>query len=249
MLQRGDAGGVFQFEGQGMRDVLRQMRPDRFEDLIAVGGALSARADGEHPRLLPTQAWRGAGQPPHPELARHPGRDLRHHGVPGTGHADRPEDGRLQPGRRRPAAPRDGQEDPRRDGGAARRSSSPAPRLAASMPRRRLSRCSSSWPSSPTTASTSRTPRPTPGRLPDGVDEGEPSGRVHGRLHVPGPRQHRPARGAQAGGGAHGARRCCRPTSTGPGRILPSSAGGRRARDPLRACGSEEGRLRRHAGA
>jgi DNA polymerase-3 subunit alpha len=37
MLARGDAGGVFQFEGQGMRDVLRQMRPDRFEDLIAAG--------------------------------------------------------------------------------------------------------------------------------------------------------------------------------------------------------------------
>jgi DNA polymerase-3 subunit alpha len=35
MLQRADAAGVFQFEGQGMRDVLRQMRPDRFEDLIA----------------------------------------------------------------------------------------------------------------------------------------------------------------------------------------------------------------------
>ena len=35
MLPRGDAGGVFQFEGQGMRDALRQMRPDRFEDLIA----------------------------------------------------------------------------------------------------------------------------------------------------------------------------------------------------------------------
>ena len=27
MLQRGDAGGVFQLEGQGMRDMLRQMRP------------------------------------------------------------------------------------------------------------------------------------------------------------------------------------------------------------------------------
>ena len=37
MLSRGDGGGVFQFESQGMRDVLRQMRPDRFEDLIAVG--------------------------------------------------------------------------------------------------------------------------------------------------------------------------------------------------------------------
>ena len=35
MLARGDAGGVFQMEGQGMRDTLRQMRPDRFEDLIA----------------------------------------------------------------------------------------------------------------------------------------------------------------------------------------------------------------------
>src|SRR6202012_3984865 len=35
MLQKGDAGGVFQMEGQGMRDTLRQMKPDRFEDLIA----------------------------------------------------------------------------------------------------------------------------------------------------------------------------------------------------------------------
>ncbi|MBB3899857.1 DNA polymerase III subunit alpha [Roseococcus suduntuyensis] len=35
MLARGDAAGVFQFEGQGMRDCLRSMRPDRFEDLIA----------------------------------------------------------------------------------------------------------------------------------------------------------------------------------------------------------------------
>ncbi len=35
MLAHGDAGGVFQFESQGMRDVLRMMRPDRFEDLIA----------------------------------------------------------------------------------------------------------------------------------------------------------------------------------------------------------------------
>ena len=35
MLSRAEAGGVFQFETQGFRDVLRQMRPDRFEDLIA----------------------------------------------------------------------------------------------------------------------------------------------------------------------------------------------------------------------
>jgi DNA polymerase-3 subunit alpha len=35
MLAKGDAAGVFQFESAGMRDVLRSMRPDRFEDLIA----------------------------------------------------------------------------------------------------------------------------------------------------------------------------------------------------------------------
>ena len=37
MLARGDTTGVFQFEGAGMRDVLRQMRPTRLEDLIAAG--------------------------------------------------------------------------------------------------------------------------------------------------------------------------------------------------------------------
>ena len=61
MLQRGDAGGVFQLEGQGMRDVLRQMRPDRFEDLIAAVRAVSAGADGQHSRLLPAQARREMG--------------------------------------------------------------------------------------------------------------------------------------------------------------------------------------------
>lgn len=35
MLARGDAAGVFQFEGQGMRDCLRQMRASQFEDLVA----------------------------------------------------------------------------------------------------------------------------------------------------------------------------------------------------------------------
>ncbi len=36
MLARGDVSGVFQLEGSGMRDVLRKLRPDRFEDIIAV---------------------------------------------------------------------------------------------------------------------------------------------------------------------------------------------------------------------
>jgi DNA polymerase-3 subunit alpha len=36
LLARGDGSGVFQLEGSGMRDVLRKLKPDRFEDIIAV---------------------------------------------------------------------------------------------------------------------------------------------------------------------------------------------------------------------
>ena len=36
LLGRGDTVGVFQLEGAGMRDMLRKLNPDRFEDIIAV---------------------------------------------------------------------------------------------------------------------------------------------------------------------------------------------------------------------
>jgi DNA polymerase III subunit alpha len=36
MLSRGDTSGVFQLESTGMRDVLRKLKPDVFEDIIAV---------------------------------------------------------------------------------------------------------------------------------------------------------------------------------------------------------------------
>jgi DNA polymerase III subunit alpha len=36
LLARGDTAGVFQLESSGMRDVLRKMKPNRLEDLIAV---------------------------------------------------------------------------------------------------------------------------------------------------------------------------------------------------------------------
>ena len=67
MLARGDAGGVFQFESPGMRDVLRQMRPDRFGDLIA-GVALYRPGPmaniPDYCRRKHGEAW----QAPHPEL-------------------------------------------------------------------------------------------------------------------------------------------------------------------------------------
>src|SRR5690242_10858354 len=67
MLQRGDAGGVFQFEGQGMRDVLRQMRPDRFVDLIAANALYRPGPMANIPdycRRKHGEAW----EAPHPEI-------------------------------------------------------------------------------------------------------------------------------------------------------------------------------------
>jgi DNA polymerase-3 subunit alpha len=36
LITRGDTVGVFQLEGQGMRDMLKKLRPNRFEDVIAL---------------------------------------------------------------------------------------------------------------------------------------------------------------------------------------------------------------------
>jgi DNA polymerase-3 subunit alpha len=37
MLSRGDSIGVFQFESEGMREALKKVRPDEFNDLVALG--------------------------------------------------------------------------------------------------------------------------------------------------------------------------------------------------------------------
>ncbi|WP_428375083.1 DNA polymerase III subunit alpha [Lichenicoccus sp.] len=67
MLSKGDTGGVFQFEGAGMRDVLRQMRPTRLEDLIAAVALYRPGPMANIPdycRRKHGEAW----EPPHEEL-------------------------------------------------------------------------------------------------------------------------------------------------------------------------------------
>ena len=46
LLQRGDAKGVFQFESDGIRELLKRMRPDNIRDLIACNAALSSGPPG-----------------------------------------------------------------------------------------------------------------------------------------------------------------------------------------------------------
>ena len=49
LLQRGDAKGVFQFESDGIRELLKRMKPDNIRDIIAMHGAVPARpARGRH---------------------------------------------------------------------------------------------------------------------------------------------------------------------------------------------------------
>ena len=64
LLQRGEAKGIFQLDGAGIRDLLVKMKPDRFADLIAIlalyrpgplnGGMVDEYVNVKHRRKEPT---------------------------------------------------------------------------------------------------------------------------------------------------------------------------------------------------
>lgn len=64
LLQRGDAKGVFQFESEGIRELLKRMKPDNIRDIIACtalyrpgpleGGMVDEYIDCKHGRKKPT---------------------------------------------------------------------------------------------------------------------------------------------------------------------------------------------------
>ena len=66
LLQRGEAKGIFQLDGAGIRDLLVKMKPDRFADLIAIlalyrpgplnGGMVDEYVDVKRQRKMPTYA-------------------------------------------------------------------------------------------------------------------------------------------------------------------------------------------------
>ncbi len=67
MLAKGDAGGVFQMEGQGVRDMLRQMRPDRFEDLVAAVALYRPGPMASIPEYC-RRKHAGTSEAPHPSI-------------------------------------------------------------------------------------------------------------------------------------------------------------------------------------
>ena len=71
LLSRGDTLGVFQLDGGGMRDLLRLMRPDNFEDISAVGALYRPGPMGanSHTNYALRKNGRQEITPVHPELA------------------------------------------------------------------------------------------------------------------------------------------------------------------------------------
>ena len=70
MLSRGDSMGIFQLEGSGMRALMRSLRPDRFEDIIALvslyrPGPMGA---GTHNLYADRKNGRAPVEYPHPDL-------------------------------------------------------------------------------------------------------------------------------------------------------------------------------------
>ncbi|WP_416896464.1 MAG: DNA polymerase III subunit alpha [Minwuia sp.] len=68
MLGRGDTVGVFQLESSGMRDVLRQMKPDKFEDIIAIVALYRPGPMDNIPTYISTKHGRESASYPHPLL-------------------------------------------------------------------------------------------------------------------------------------------------------------------------------------
>ena len=116
LMQSGNMDGLFQVEGALYVSLFSRLPPTRFSDIVASialnrPGPLESRHGG---RLREG----GQRQDRHPLLRRasapHPGRDVRHHGLPGTDHADIHGHERLFGRKGRQAAQGHGQEEARR---------------------------------------------------------------------------------------------------------------------------------------
>jgi len=68
LLAHGDTVGVFQLEGAGMRDVLRKLDPDRFEDIVAVNALYRPGPMENIPRYIAVKHGNERAEYMHPDL-------------------------------------------------------------------------------------------------------------------------------------------------------------------------------------
>ena len=103
LLGRGETFGIFQVDGTGMRRLLREMQPDRFDDIIALialyrPGPMQFIDDFVKRRPAP------ASHIPHPSLASAPERHLWNRRLSGTDPSDGGRNSGLHDGPGRPRA-------------------------------------------------------------------------------------------------------------------------------------------------
>ena len=95
-----ETNGTFQFESPGMQKYLRDLKPDKFEDLIAMNALVPAGSDGLYSQLISTANMAAKTyQYDLPEMEEYLEGNLWHHRIPGTGDVAGAEAGRLQQGR------------------------------------------------------------------------------------------------------------------------------------------------------
>jgi DNA polymerase-3 subunit alpha len=68
LLARGDTVGVFQVEGAGVRDMLRRLRPDRFEDIVAANALYRPGPMENIPRYIAVKHGEESADYLHPSL-------------------------------------------------------------------------------------------------------------------------------------------------------------------------------------
>lgn len=68
LLNRGETIGIFQLEGQGMRDVVRRLRIDRFEEIIALGALYRPGPMDDIPRYIACKFGEQEVHYAHPKL-------------------------------------------------------------------------------------------------------------------------------------------------------------------------------------
>ncbi|WP_199615689.1 DNA polymerase III subunit alpha [Paenibacillus alkalitolerans] len=68
MLGQGDAAGVFQLESAGIRRLLRELKPSRFEDIVSVGALYRPGPMEFIPKYIAGKHGRSAVEYPHPSL-------------------------------------------------------------------------------------------------------------------------------------------------------------------------------------
>ncbi len=165
MIARGETLGCFQLESNGMRALLRKLRPQTLSDLTAALSFIApAQLKGDGPNLRPPAPRTGAGQLSAPFAAVGFGGNARRGPLPGTGDGHCPRDWRLLSGRSGHPAQGDGGKGPARHSSPGRAVSSRCAGPAGAGKHRPadFSRC---WKSSPVTVSTKPIPPPTPSSL------------------------------------------------------------------------------------